>query len=159
MAGRFRKVSVLLFVFYVVLLCYYMFFAEDFGRGEHLVTYRYNLEPFVEIKRFVSYWRTVGLGWALINVLGNVACFVPFGFFLPIVFSSLHLKCIRVIASGYLISLFVETMQLVFRIGVFDVDDLILNTAGVIVGYSLFLMVHRIGKRVRLCQSKNESTI
>lgn len=49
-----------------------------------------------------------------------------------------------------MVSLAVETIQLVFDVGVFDVDDLILNTVGTIVGYALFrLIVYMIGKRER----------
>lgn len=47
-------------------------------------------------------------------------------------------------------SLLVETLQLVFRVGCFDVDDMILNTLGGIVGYLLLKLVERRRKHGRI---------
>lgn len=150
-AGRLRIVSGLLFVLYIAFLMYYMFLAEDFGRGEIQAEYHYNLVPFREIKRFFVYWESVGFFWALANILGNVICFLPFGAFLPLVLYRVKWNWFKVICCGFFISLFVESMQLIFKIGVFDVDDLMLNTAGALVGY----WIYRIGKVFIKCHYKN----
>jgi glycopeptide antibiotics resistance protein len=45
----------------------------------------------------------------------------------------------KILIAGFLISLGYETMQLLTGLGVFDVDDLILNTAGAFVGIYIVL--------------------
>ena len=64
------------YIFYV--------FSDGFGRAPH-VEYAYNLVLFKEIKRFYIYRDIVGTEAFLLNTAGNVVCFMPFGFFLPII--------------------------------------------------------------------------
>ena len=47
--------------------------------------YRYNLVPFVEIRRFWTYRKIVGTFALFTNVFGNVLGFVPYGFILPVI--------------------------------------------------------------------------
>jgi len=51
--------------------------------------------------------------------------------------------------SGFALSLFVEVVQLITKVGCFDVDDLILNTLGAAVGYILFAVCHLIDDQAR----------
>ena len=50
---------------------------------------------------------------------------------------------------GFLLSLGVEVVQLLTRVGTFDVDDVLLNTIGVALGYVVYLIEHyiRFGRR------------
>lgn len=135
---KIRFLSVLLFILYVLLLVYFLFFSEEYGRvAAEERTYRYNLVPFVEIRRFWVYRKQLGMFAVVTNIFGNVIGFIPYGFILPII---VH-KCrsgFFIIASGFSLSLFVETVQLIARVGCFDVDDLMLNTLGAAIGYILF---------------------
>lgn len=45
-----------------------------------------NLVPFKEIKRFIIYYRQIGINAVILNLAGNVVAFMPFGFFLPACF-------------------------------------------------------------------------
>ncbi len=127
-----------------------LFFAESFGRGHIPDGFdKINLVPFREMQRFISKWETVGAVSALLNTLGNVIGFIPLGIFVPILFKKTR-RVWKQLLMGFMVSLAVETIQLVLDVGVFDVDDLILNTVGTIVGYALFrLIVYMIGKRER----------
>ncbi|MDY6221287.1 MAG: VanZ family protein [Candidatus Alectryocaccobium sp.] len=138
------------FIIYLAALCYMLFFAESFGRGHIPDGFdKINLVPFREMQRFISKWETVGAVSALLNTLGNVIGFIPLGIFVPILFKKTR-RVWKQLLMGFMVSLAVETIQLVFDVGVFDVDDLILNTVGTIVGYALFrLIVYMIGKRER----------
>lgn len=127
----------ILFILYLGVLAYFLFFSEAYGRGDKRDVFRYNLTPFFEIWRFSHYRELVGSQSFLVNVYGNILAFVPFGFFLPIVFRSVD-KGILPVICGFLFSLMVETIQLVSKVGIFDVDDLILNTAGVLAGFLVF---------------------
>ncbi|MFQ8842298.1 MAG: VanZ family protein [Clostridium fessum] len=128
-----QKVCWIFFVAYLVLLIYFMFFSDGFGRAPH-VGYAYNLVLFKEIKRFYIYRDIVGTEAFLLNTAGNVVCFMPFGFFLPII-SPRFGKWYLMLILSFLLTLSIETIQLVFKVGSFDVDDMFLNTLGGIAGY------------------------
>lgn len=127
------------FAVYVLLLVYLLFFAEEYGRAAAGRTYRYNLVPFAEIRRFWIYREKLGNAAFLTNLFGNVVAFVPFGFILPIVTRYMR-SGVTIIMSGFVLSLTVELIQLITRVGCFDVDDLILNTLGAAIGYLLFFV-------------------
>lgn len=105
-----------------------------------------NLIPFHTIRLFVrvlddSRYREL----AIINLFGNIGMFIPLGFFLPLLWKALR-KWWRTWLVTLGIMTVVELMQLFSLRGSFDVDDLILNLAGVAVGYVLFRVVYCITK-------------
>lgn len=128
-----QKVCWVLFFGYLLMLTYFMFFSDGFGRSEY-TEYRYNLILFKEIRRFYAYRELLGMKAFLINTVGNVVCFMPFGFILPII-TDLGKKWYNTFLLSVLLTLSVETIQLVFRVGSFDVDDMFLNTVGGAAGY------------------------
>lgn len=135
-----RILGRVLFVIYMAVLFYLLLVSEGYGRGEFAgQAYRYNLEPFREIRRFWIHREKVGYLASFLNIGGNVIGFMPFGFFLPVMHRRLkHVWLVTLL--GFLTSLFAETFQLLFKVGCFDVDDLMLNTAGAAAGYLLFLI-------------------
>lgn len=144
---KIKCLSVLLFILYVLLLVYFLFFSEEYGRvATEERMYRYNLIPFVEIRRFWIYRKQLGVFAVFTNIFGNVIGFIPYGFILPVI---AH-KCRRgtfIITSGFALSLLVETVQLFARVGCFDVDDLILNTLGAAIGYLLFVVCNYLRRK------------
>ncbi|MCL1819336.1 MAG: VanZ family protein [Oscillospiraceae bacterium] len=84
----------------------------------------------------INVYRNVGTGVFLRLFLGNIGWFVPFGFFLPVLLKKERFSA--VIITGFLFSLSIETLQYVFRKGVAELDDLILNTLGVVIGYLIY---------------------
>ena len=74
------------------------------------------------------------------NLLGNFIGFIPFGILLPL-FCPLFRHGIKMLFAGFILSLAFETLQLLTGLGVWDVDDLLLNTAGAVAGYILFFLV------------------
>lgn len=147
-----QKMGWVLFLLYLALLSYLMFFSEDFGRTNPNRGYAYNLAPFKEIMRFITYYETLGMKAVVVNLAGNVIAFMPFGFFMPVV-SRRSRGPVRIIFLGFGFSLMLETIQLVFKVGSFDVDDLILNTLGAAIGFFCYRRVQRF--RVRLRQRRN----
>ena len=138
-----RKFAIVLFLGYIVLLCYFLFISERIGRGTG-AEYRYNLTLFQEIKRFAYNVDILGTKAVVINIAGNIVAFMPFGFFLPII----RKKKIGIFITTLLsfdFSLFVEVSQLYLRVGCFDVDDLLLNTIGGFLGYIVYFVL--IGRR------------
>lgn len=106
----------------------------------HRQGYQYNLVPFKEITRYFRYYDVLGPTLFMINMIGNVAAFMPFGFFLPII-SRRSKKWYNTVMFGFVFSLMLETLQLVFKVGSFDVDDMLLNTLGAAAGYLCYRLV------------------
>ena len=77
---------------------------------------------------------------AVINFWGNVAMFIPIGIVYPSVFKGLNTH-VKVIAAGIGLSLAIEIIQLPFYQRVTDIDDLIMNSAGYLIGYGMYLVV------------------
>ena len=82
----------------------------------------------------------------LVNLIGNTAMFIPSGFILPILYKRLN-SFWKVLAAGAGISLCIELLQLPFHVRATDVDDLILNTAGVAIGYGIYALVRAIRRK------------
>ena len=138
--GRAR--AVIAFLLYLILLCYFLFFSEGMGRTAEL-EYRYNLTLFREIKRFVYNVNVLGWKAVIVNVVGNVVAFMPFGYFIPRI-CKIHIGAFSVVLFSFEFSVLVEFLQLITKLGCFDVDDLILNTLGTVLGYVIFRLCNRM---------------
>lgn len=138
-----QKISWILFLAYLGLLVYFMFFAESFGRSTTARGHVYNLELFKEIKRFYYAREQLGIEAFLLNVVGNIVAFMPCGFFLPII-SRRGKAWYRCISLCFGLSLGIELTQLIFCVGSFDVDDLLLNTIGGALGFICFKILQMI---------------
>ena len=78
----------------------------------------------------------------IVQVYLNVMLFVPMGYLLPYVFNWFRARAtIRPVVACFVISLATENMQLIFRRGLYDLDDLLSNTMGGLVGQVLFLLI------------------
>lgn len=81
----------------------------------------------------------------IINVLGNIIMFLPLGFLLPLLWR--NLECFKkTVMFGFGISLLIEFTQL-FLTRATDIDDLILNTLGTMLGYLTFIIFKKIFPR------------
>ncbi|MDF2842084.1 MAG: putative rane protein [Herbinix sp.] len=141
------KLGWLLFYLYIVLLSYFLFFSEAYGRSSIHEEYRFNLEFFKEINRFITYRNQVGFQSFAVNIIGNVLAFAPFGFLLPLL-NQRYRKFIAILSLSILFSLAVEAIQLYLKVGIFDVDDILLNTLGGVLGYICFRIYWSILKVV-----------
>ena len=129
----------ILFLGYLTVLFYLLFFSVFTGRSEVYEEYHYNFIPFEEIRRYLVISRSGGTFVRLINIEGNVLAFLPFGFFLPLLWKRFR-HFYRTVLSTAAFSLIVELLQLVTRVGSCDIDDIILNTLGGAIGYLLYLL-------------------
>ena len=147
-----QKLGWVLFLMYLCLLAYFMFFSESFGRTDTDRGYAYNLVPLKEITRYFRYYRTLGMPLFLINIVGNMVAFMPFGFFLTII-SRRSRKWYNTVSFGLIFSLILETLQLIFKVGSFDVDDMLLNTVGAGLGFLVYRTVQRTRVKMRRIHS------
>lgn len=142
-----HPLAVFLFILYLLLLFYLLFFSENYGRTAE-GGYRYNLELFKEIKRFWYNRDSLGFSTVLTNLVGNVVAFAPFGFFLPMLCrKGKNIVWCVLCSAGF--SLLVESVQLLTKVGAFDVDDILLNAIGGMVGYLCYYLVWKpwLGKK------------
>ena len=138
---RVRMLGKILFILYIGFLLYFLIFSDWYGRTGGMNEYHYNLVLFKEIKRFWSYREQ--LGWvSFANLFGNVLIFMPFGFFMPM--ASRYRSFFLTLFYSFGLSLLVETFQLFTKVGSFDVDDLLLNTIGGVIGYIFFVICNTI---------------
>lgn len=116
---------------------YKNYFAREYSSNAYKQGLSHaNTTPFKTIKLMQS--SSLGDTYKMQNLAGNVAGFIPLGILLPLLFWRKG-KALKTVFYVFLISFAFETIQLITGLGVFDVDDLILNTAGGIIGYLFFL--------------------
>jgi glycopeptide antibiotics resistance protein len=77
-----------------------------------------------------------------LNIGGNIAFLIPIGFLLPFVFTQIDWKKSLVVAV--LSGMSIELTQVFLNIGIFDIDDVILNGLGVMVGYWMYVLFQKI---------------
>lgn len=100
----------------------------------------YNFVPFKTILPYLTGYPN----WIVArdNLLGNIITFMPLGLLAPFLYRQFTWK--HAFATGLITSLVIEILQIVLHAGTFDVDDLLLNTIGSMIGYSLFLLGKRL---------------
>ncbi|MFM7328554.1 MAG: VanZ family protein, partial [Bacteroidota bacterium] len=83
-----------------------------------------------------------GLLIAGINLIGNIILLVPVGFLASVAVTNLKFRHVMVLAlaSGFCI----EGLQVILQVGIFDIDDVILNGLGVVLGYWLTLLISKL---------------
>lgn len=85
------------------------------------------------------------------GIILNILLFIPFGYMLPCIFKKLQKALWGVVLIGFFCSLLTEIVQLGTHLGWFDLDDLLNNTIGCILGVILY--------RVFLKEQKVETTV
>ena len=157
-----KKMSVtvylIVFTVYLALLVYFLFFSDIFGRSVAFDEYRYNLKPFEEIIRYFTRVKEKDYLMFFINIVGNIALFVPFGFLFPFVAEKRNyrrsINFFVTLLVTVLFCVLIEGIQLVTKVGVFDVDDIIMNTFGSIAGYVLYRIIRKPYKSVKSVKRK-----
>ena len=84
-------------------------------------------------------FKKLGCKYFLLNFVGNIVCFIPFGFLFASLFRYPRTHAGTMVTGvSCALSVLVEVIQLVSATGSCDVDDVILNTVGGMVGYLIF---------------------
>lgn len=99
-----------------------------------------NFIPFKTIIYYIS--GNEGFRIAITNIIGNIAAFIPLGFLLPIIFKRIR-KFPKIILTSFSVSLLFEVIQLLMAIGSFDIDDILLNVFGSLIGYIFYTLISK----------------
>ncbi|QFF99003.1 VanZ family protein [Psychrobacillus glaciei] len=101
-----------------------------------------NLIPFKNTINYIINHDKFNLDIVINNTLGNILIFIPLGIFLPILFKR-YTSFSKAIAFSIIVSFTIESIQLLLQIGQFDIDDLILNGIGSIVGFLFIKLIFK----------------
>ncbi len=131
----FNDFKMLIYVIYLFVL-FQLVTTIDFR------SYSNNFVPFKEILRY-----DITSKLFIRNVIGNIVIFIPFGYLISdtIYMNTKHKNIFIVLLFVLLTSLGIETTQMYIGRS-FDVDDIILNFAGGLIGYFSFLIIKKIFK-------------
>lgn len=139
-----------LFVVYAAVLLW-LLFDRSFDWVEGL-SYKQQLQRNISLVPFYTignYWTVVCrreydslFFHCFINLAGNVLLFVPIGYFLPRLWVKLQNFFLFFFTCTLSVCL-VEAVQLFTLLGSLDIDDLILNLFGMVIGYLLFMILRK----------------
>lgn len=73
------------------------------------------------------------------NIVLNILLFAPLGFLLPIYSDKLK-KAYKVVGIGLAVTVIIEIIQYITKLGIFEIDDILNNTLGTLIGYSIFMI-------------------
>lgn len=130
-----REIVVVLLFLYCLVLVSVTFFPM------RIVLYDWygsaNLIPLASITQLI---RETAPQTAIDNIAGNVVLFMPFGFLLPVLYSKAATFG-GIAWRAAVVSVAIELLQVFTRARATDVDDIILNTAGALIGFAVFRLL------------------
>ena len=124
--------QIIVFIYYVILL----FNMVVFARYNSIDSY--NLIPF---KSIVDIFKNGTTYEVIINIFGNLLVFMPLEYFLIELFKVKKFSLNFIFSFG--IILLIELFQYVFKVGVLDIDDLILCTFGMMIFYIIYTRIKK----------------
>ena len=148
-----RKWLRVIFFLYLLLVIRLIIFKYPFYRLEEIASSwekgvilegldTANFTLFKTIRMYIDYSYKLN---SFENLVGNVIVFVPFGFLLPYVLTWGR-NFFVMLLNAFVFVLGIEVFQLFSAFGAFDVDDILLNCVGTVLGYFIFLIWENIGK-------------
>ncbi len=145
----FKREALLLLVYACIavvtrITCFPAFRVD--GKIQPLLLDTAQLTPRLNFVPFAYLFDYENIFLALINLVGNIAMFIPLGIVWPIAFKKLD-SYAKVIFAGIGFTVLIEIFQLPFFERVTDIDDLILNSAGFILGYGIYLLATKKRRR------------
>ncbi len=127
-----KEIFALIFIIYILCLFQVVTFQDNgYGAGNNLI-------PFQEIFR-----HPFGSRLFFKNVLGNILLFLPYGFFISHYLK--EKKMFPILILTLIVSIAVESTQLMIG-RVFDIDDIMLNVVGGVLGHYCYRLVVKIGQ-------------
>jgi len=138
-----RRIWNSIFIAYACLLLYFVVLKIN-GSTERIKIikqsrdagfWNYNVYP---LRTITPYLEDITYTYAYMNILGNIIPFVPLGIFIPIIFKRYrNLK--KALVIFIICTIGIESLQFITMLGFFDVDDILLNMIGCIVGYCFYV--------------------
>ena len=132
-------------LFYLFLLIDTVFFSRDSLRSVNLIPFN-SIKEYIMVDNGFGEYRLVDM-----NIWGNVLMFIPLGIYILVHGKKLSLtKCVLLIIGS---SVFIEIVQFIFAKGAADIDDVILNTLGGVIGigiYKIFAKTFKTDEKIKM---------
>ncbi|MFT3935082.1 MAG: VanZ family protein [Chitinophagaceae bacterium] len=129
-----NKLTIVLFVIYLIVLVWILLFKLGV-QFSYMEERRFSLIPFSAL--FATHRRL-----NLSEIISNVIIFIPLGVYAGVLFKRWAFG--KKLFSVFFISLLIEAFQFIFRIGAFDITDIIANTLGGLFGLLLFIGIEKL---------------
>ncbi|MDQ0113549.1 VanZ family protein [Paenibacillus harenae] len=129
---------------YVFIMLHLLLYRDRYNGGG----YSYNIVPLHTIKQYIFFRHHMNWSIWFTNIFGNIVLFIPIGIFAPL-FRVKYRNPIRLAAFTIVWIAIIELIQMLAHVGSFDIDDIILNTFGALLGLiftSIMLFVYRKSK-------------
>ena len=123
---EFSKFINFIFIVYLICLLRLAVFRDSFSIFHIFEVGEYNLSFFSDLAEIYKNDKKI----FLILFLGNLGWFFPFGAYLRYK----NISILKILFFSFLFSLLVESSQFIFKCGIFEIDDFILNTIGAVLG-------------------------
>ncbi|MDG4655343.1 VanZ family protein [Ectobacillus antri] len=146
-----NKYIIILFCFYITLVLKFSFIGVGVSFPERLLgnydDVSHNLIPFETIGTYLTNFHHYNFNTWFYNTFGNVLLFMPLGILLPLIFTKIGgIK--QLILASFIGILTIEFVQYFTLLGVFDIDDIILNLLGVVLGFCILSQFTKFRKRI-----------
>ncbi len=139
---RLNKITYIIgFILYVIMI----FNLTIFGRDKLGVGVSYNLVPF---KTLLSYWAHPSPYNTLVNVIGNIVVMIPIQYFIVRILDIKKFSTCFIIDLVFIFT--IEYLQFIGKVGIFDIDDVILNLFGMTLMYALLMGKHRLLSKYKI---------
>jgi len=152
MKKTFRILTICTFIIYCMIVLDIVLFSRSrmfhFDNWTEMwfhkhIHYGVNLVPFYTIK---SYLRNIANGYivsvSIKNLVGNLLIFLPLGLYLPLLWKRCR-KMRYTLIFSFIILVAIELIQFLTLLGTLDIDDLILNFCGILIGYGLWCCIKK----------------
>ncbi len=159
--NKFTVIIKVSFIIYIILLLRFVVFKytiqdsitilNNLNMGKfHQHLGMANFKPFLTINKYIDIWEYKNsLNTTIfLNLFGNIIAFIPLGIYLPL--SHKLFKSLLVIPIiSLLVPITIESLQLITTLGSFDIDDIILNSIGIMIGYLCYTLISLIYKLIK----------
>ena len=150
------------FIIYCFILVYVLFLSRGTRVGFTYAEYMQRFTNFIPFKTIIEYVQRYSNGYwrlATLNLLGNLALFVPMGMALPCLFKKLN-RFWKVTLTVLGMVVIIELVQGLLRVGSIDIDDVIFNVVGAMIGYGIIAIpiINKFLKRIYVIKTDKEIT-
>ena len=154
-----RPVLWTIFIIYCFVLVYVLFLSRGTRDGFTFAEYMRRFTNFIPFKTIVEYVQRYIDGYrnlSVLNLLGNFVLFMPMGVLLPCVIRKLD-RFWKVTLTVLGMVVMVEIVQGILRVGSVDIDDVIFNVVGAMIGYRLIRLpfIYNFFKKINLIKGKD----
>lgn len=112
-----------------------------------------NIIPFHNTYTYLMGSQHFNLNIILYNTIGNILIFVPLGIFFSFLFSRFRTFS-KVMMIGFTITVSIELLQFFLQLGQFDIDDILLNTIGALLGYFVYISISKVWSTLQAAKKK-----